>query len=114
MCRGRVEPGPAGPVIRIARRHHGAVTLRRFWFEFVDEGDGCRLPFGCGVTAETQEEALSFVADTYLAGRRPVVRKVVEDVDVGELAEELEQLVRPLRLGAPTVPGIWYPNLAGP
>lgn len=90
------------------------MPLRRFWFEFVDEGDGCRLPFGCGVTAETQDEALSLVADTYLAGRRPVVRRVVEDVHVGDLADELERLVQPLILGLPTVRGIWYPNLTGP
>ena len=93
--------------------HYAPVALRRFWFEF-EESDGCRLPFGCGVTAEDADSALDLVAETYCDGRRPIVRTSVEDVDVGELADRLASMVRPLRLGVPTVRGIWYPNLTGP
>ena len=95
-------------------RHYACMPFHRFWFEFEDSGEGCRLPFGCGVTAPDEAAALQLVADTYCDGRLPTVRKVVADVDVGELAEWLERSVRPLQLGFPMVPGIWYPNLTGP
>jgi hypothetical protein len=100
-------------VLALARRtgHSALVTLRRFWFEF-EGGEG--LPFGCGVTAEDADAALDLVAEAYCDGRRPIVRTRVDDVDVGQLADRLAPMVRPLRLGVPTIRGIWYPNLTGP
>ena len=88
--------------------------LRRFWFEFDDSSGSSGLPFGCGVTAEDVTSALHLVAETYCGGRLPPVRTTLEDVDVSELADRLSVLIRPLRLGVPTVRGIWYPNLTGP
>ena len=113
-------PGAVAPtqICRSARWTAGSgsgnlrfVGLRRYWFEF--EGDG-RLPFGCGVTAEDADTALDIVAHTYCDGRRPTVRAQIDDVDVGQLADRLEKMIQPLRLGLPTVRGIWYPHLTGP
>ena len=90
------------------------MELRRFWFEFESTADTPRAPFGCGVTAPTVGEALEFVAETYCGGRRPTVRKLVEDVDVEDLADELARRVQVLVMGLPFAPGIWYPNATGP
>lgn len=81
--------------------------LRRFWFEF--EGHG--LPAFCGVTAASRDEALQFVSDTYGTDGLPTVRREVEDVDVSQVLDELEGHIRPLNVGLPIKPGIWFPNL---
>ena len=35
-------------------------------------------------------------------------RTRVDDVDVGQFADRLSSTVRPLRLGVPTIRGIWF------
>jgi len=90
------------------------VELRRFWFEFETNTDTPRVPFGCGVTATTVDEALDLVAETFCDGRLPTVTKRVEDIDVGELADELADRVRPVVFSVPFARGIWYPKVTGP
>jgi len=90
-----------------------AGDLRRFWLELEPVADHA-LPFGFGVTAVDIEDALGLIARTFEVDAPLVPRRVVADVDVGDLADELERVVRPLRLGVPIGRGIWYPNLVGP
>lgn len=87
------------------------MELRRFWFEIESTADTPGVPFGCGVTAPTVDEALDLVADAYCGGRRPRVGKLVEDVDIGELADELAPRVQPLVMGLPFAPGTRTPQV---
>ncbi len=66
------------------------------------------------MTAETADDVVDLVAETYREGHRPRVRRIIEDVDVGDLADDLEKVIHPLILGVPLGRGIWYPNLTGP
>lgn len=90
------------------------MELRRYWLEFKATPESPRVPFGCGVTAPTIDDALDLVADTFCNGERPNVTKIVEDVDVGDLADELAHRVRPVLIGLPFARGIWYPVVTGP
>ena len=86
--------------------------LRRFLFNFSEE-DGRRLPVYCGVTATDEDSALLMISNAWNGGVRPTYRSVVIDVDVSEAVELLSRFVRPLNMGVPVRPGIWYPNLNG-
>ena len=66
------------------------------------------------MTATSVEDALDIVAGTFCNGARPNVARIVEDVDVGDLAGELAQHVQPVVMGPPFARGIWYPNITGP
>ncbi len=90
------------------------MELHRYWFEFEATRDARRVPFGCGVTASTIDDALDLVAETYFNGCRPTVSRLVEDVDVGDLADELAHRVQPVVIGVPFARGIWYPKVTGP
>lgn len=90
------------------------MELRRYWLEFKATSDTPRVPFGCGVTAANIEDALDLVAGAFCNGVRPTVTNVVEDVDVGDLADELARRVRPVVIGPPFARGIWYPKVTGP
>ncbi len=90
------------------------MELRRYWLEFRSTADTPRVPIGCGVTAPTIDDALDLVADTFCNGARPTVTKIVEDVDVGDLADELAHRVQPVVIGLPFARGIWYPKVTGP
>ncbi len=89
------------------------MELRRYWFEFEATPDTMRVPLGCGVTAPSIDDALDLVAEAYCDGCRPIVSRLVEDVDVGDLADELAHRIQPVVIGLPFARGIWYPKVAG-
>ena len=83
----------------MADRH----ALRRFWFKF--EGDKSS-PLGYGVTAWTEEDALS-ILQTQIFDDQPLLpHTVVRDVDVSSLDAGH---IRP-NMESPTWRGIWYPR----
>ena len=83
--------------------------MKRYWFEF-DLG-GCESPplgisRGCGVTAQSQGDAIKIIQEKVFFGRDlPPLTAVVEDVDVATLDEGH---VRP-NMGNPVTPGVWFP-----
>jgi hypothetical protein len=85
------------------------MMLHRFWLEFeFDKPEDA--PFGvrpgCGVTARTQEEAMSLVQQRVFGGEAiPRIRKFVVDIDISTLDPGH---IRP-NMGNPIVPGIWFP-----
>ena len=85
-----------------------ADDLVRFWFEFPEHDDhGCRLPYRCGVSAWSEDDALALVGETYCADKNPPFPTlVVPDFDVSTL--DGDETVRP-NMGVPVWRGIWYP-----
>ena len=83
--------------------------MQRFWFEFAVE-DPRSLPagtrMGCGVTANSEEEALDFLKERVFKGQPlPAIGKKVLDVDVETLDANH---VRP-NMGNPATRGVWFP-----
>ncbi len=83
--------------------------LRRYWLEFWRPG-GRQLPTGlkqgCGVTAESYEDALRLVKKKIFVGQHmPLVDRIIVDVDVSTLDHEK---VLP-HMWAPIWRGIWFP-----
>ena len=84
--------------------------MRRFWIKFdVKFGERTYGVFlGCGVTAESREDALRIAEKAVFRGDpMPRVLSVVEDVDVSTLDANH---VMP-NIGDPDKPGVWYPAL---
>lgn len=109
---------------RLANAIIQPVMLHRYWFEFErvassERGGGvtldCTLPWACGVTAFDERDALDQVAELFPDGlARHQVRRRLEDVDVSDLAAELESRGRSFDFGVPLVRGVWYPHVRNP
>lgn len=82
--------------------------LRRFWITFSDIGKPSPLNLGCGVTANTEEEAVCLVRDKVfpIFGEREL-SGVEVDVDVSNL--DTDHVI--LNSGNPAAFGVWYPAL---
>jgi hypothetical protein len=106
------------------RCDHPGVVLRRYWLEFesAEPPDpdksvtlDCMLPWACGVTAFDEEDALHQLADLFPDGyRRHRARRRLEDVDLSDLAAELQRRGRSFDFGIPLSRGVWYPHVANP
>lgn len=80
---------------------------RRFWFTFASLEHPTALALGCGVSATSYEEAISFMrSQIFKAEPLPEIASVIEDVDVSTLDRGH---VIP-NMESPLVPGIWFPK----
>ncbi len=80
-------------------------SLHRYWFEFEDVYLSV-VGLGCGVTAYSEEDARSLLAETVFRDVAfPPIRRVVEDVDVSTLdaGHVLPNMLEP------TSRGVWFP-----
>lgn len=84
------------------------MKLRRFWFEF-EKALGNTNFKSIGVTAWTFGDAFVIIKERFDAGEAlPNALKIIEDVDITTLDQNH---VIP-NMGAPTVRGIWFPNIS--
>jgi hypothetical protein len=86
------------------------MRLRRYWFRFdnATSNQAASLsPLGYGVTAWTQEDALSLLGDALFDGRQPTdIAEIITDVDVsaldaGHILPNME---------SPNWRSIWFPR----
>lgn len=78
------------------------VALRRLWFKFDDD---VYSPMGYGVTAWSEDDAVSILRDRVFRDR-PIPKAAIKtDVDVSALDPGH---IRP-NMGSPNRRGIWYP-----
>lgn len=115
-CREWCAPVPSCG-LRAGRRPGGSgedfsVSLQAFWFEFgPDDRYGCTLPFACGVTAASEDEALALVANQFTGGEPlPPRRRTIQNVRLDEIEAKWGQL----DFGVPVVRGIWVPTRPEP
>jgi hypothetical protein len=94
---------------------------RRYWFEFESSEHlppnslDCTMPWACGVTALDQQDALDQIREVFAVGlSRNRIKRVVEDVDVTDLAQELSERRIRVDFGSPLTRGIWYPHQSSP
>jgi hypothetical protein len=81
--------------------------LMRFWFEF-DVPDFNSLKRGCGVTAYSYDDAILLLQQSLFRNNpMPLVADVIENVDI----RTLDQGHIIPNIGAPSLRGVWYPNL---
>ncbi len=82
--------------------------LHRYWFEFdITLAD---LPpagtlLGCGVTAESKEDAIGLMELVFRRGSLPGIKNCVDDVQLASLDQNH---VTP-NMGDPDKAGIWFP-----
>jgi hypothetical protein len=80
--------------------------LRRFWFTFLNPPQFSPLGLGCGITAQSYEDAKGILASTVFAGGAvPTIESVVEDVDV----QTLDQTHVVPNMGSVVTRGVWFP-----
>ena len=81
--------------------------MRRFWLEFENPKDvPAGMGWGCGITANSLDDALSLLRERALKNRDiPTIKRIVEDVNIEELDSGH---IRP-NMGNIFVRGIWYP-----
>ena len=82
--------------------------MRRFWIRFdlsIEQPHPAGSLIGCGVTANSEDEALSLIKDRVFKDTLPPILEVIEDVDVTEL--DRSHVVP--NMGDPSVKGIWFP-----
>lgn len=82
---------------------------QRYWFEFamtLADSPPIGTLLGCGITAESREQAISLLKERVFRMRPlPVIKRCVEDVDLGSLDQHH---VIP-NMADPNVLGVWYP-----
>lgn len=82
------------------------MRLRRFWFTFRSPPRFSPLGMGCGVTAQSREEATQILTSTVFAGCSvPIIDSVVEDIDV----RTLDQNHVVPNMGQVASRGVWFP-----
>lgn len=79
--------------------------LTRFWFQLQPFAEATPLNLGCGVTAESEEAALSMVRTRVFAGAPFEVEHTIADVDLATLDQGH---IIP-NMGNPIVRGVWFP-----
>jgi hypothetical protein len=83
--------------------------LRRFWFEFdttLAQSPPLGTLLGCGVTAQSKEEALLMLKErVFRKEPLPRIKRYVEDVDTASLDKNH---VIP-NMGDPAVARVWFP-----
>lgn len=82
---------------------------RPFWITL----HGDRGPAWCGITAIDEEAAIRLISEAWFDGEAPDIVSIEVDVDVDEVLTRIEGRIRPLDVGIPVRPGIWYPNHNG-
>ncbi len=82
-------------------------ALKRFWFKFAPLGRPTPLNLGCGVSANSYEEAVSLLEQNVFKGKpMPEIISVTEDIDVSIL--DAKHVVP--NMNSPLMPGIWFPK----
>jgi hypothetical protein len=86
------------------------MNMHIYWIQFAGTADSLPLGTvsGCGVTADSLDDALSMLQATVFENAAlPPLQAVREDVDIHTLDEHH---VRP-NMGNPAVRGVWFPQL---
>jgi hypothetical protein len=81
--------------------------MRRFWFEFTGEEElPIGLQNGCGVSADSYEEALGIIKQrVFGGGRLPPIYQAISNVNLDQLDSNH---VLP-NMGNVLIRGIWFP-----
>ncbi|WP_267209921.1 hypothetical protein [Chelatococcus asaccharovorans] len=82
--------------------------LHRYWFQLSQSSDPSILNTGCGITAESIDDA-KYILETHvfsIYGKRDIIN-IIENVDISDLDAGV---VRP-NMKLPVIRGVWFPIL---
>ena len=79
--------------------------LTRYWIQFARFNEPSPLNLGCGVTAESQEDALFLIRTKVLRGTPVAVGRIIASVDIATL----DQAHVIPNMGNPLIRGVWFP-----
>lgn len=82
-------------------------NLRKFWFRFEALPRPTAINLGCGVTADSRDDALQLLREHVFGpnGPPPIV-EYIEDVEL----DQIEQKHARPNIGDPQRRGIWFPQ----
>ena len=79
--------------------------LKRYWITFETIPNPTPLNLGCGVTAQSRDDALDLLNRRVFSGSQlPKISAWIENVDVSTLSKKVQP-----NIGDVTVRGIWFP-----
>jgi hypothetical protein len=83
------------------------LKLIRYWFQFTSFDKPTPLNLGCGVTAESREEAIRLLEDKVFHGQSlPSVEEVIKNIDISTL----DQTHVIPNMESPLIKGVWFPK----